>query len=131
MKTPRRPRAAATRAEQLREAKRRQRARQRRAGIVPVQLELPQDQAERLKAARRSPRFAQDLEAFLDSAVVDIERWPGLRELAWNRRDRWIPAEEALALYERNRRFLDEASLTPAERELIERLRTWRPMPDA
>jgi len=131
MKTPRRPRAAATRAEQLREAKRRQRARQRRAGIVPVQLELPQDQAERLKAARRSPRFAQDLEAFLDSAVVDIERWPGLRELAWNRRDRWIPAEEALALYERNRRFMDEASLTPAERELIERLRTWRPMPDA
>lgn len=115
--------APADRATQLREAKRRQRARQRRAGIVPVQLELPVAQAERLRAARQAPGFHRALDEFLDAAVVDLHAWPGLRELAWNRRDRWIPAEEALALYERNRRFLDEARLGPDERDLIARLR--------
>ena len=111
------------RAAQLREAKRRQRERQRHAGIVPVQLELPAEQAERLRAARRAPTFAADLDAFLDEAVIDLQAWPALRELAWNRRDRWIPAEEALALYERNWRFVDTGRLDPAERQLIERLR--------
>jgi len=111
------------RAAQLREAKRRQRARQRRAGIVPVQLELPAGLAERLRAARRASTFAADLEAFLDGAVVDLHAWPALRELAWNRRDRWIPADEALALYERNWRFVDAAGLGEPERRLIEQLR--------
>lgn len=121
---PRKPRATpADRATQLREAKRRQRARQRRAGIVAVQLELPVAQAERLRAARQAPGFRRALDAFLDAAVVDLHAWPGLRELAWNRRDRWIPADEALALYERNRRFLDEATLGRDERDLIARLR--------
>ena len=111
------------RAAQLREAKRRQRERQRRAGIVPVQLELSVEQAERLRAARRAPTFVADLEAFLDEAVIDLQAWPALRELAWNRRDRWIPADEALALYERNWRFVDADRLGDPEKRLIERLR--------
>jgi hypothetical protein len=111
------------RADQLREAKRRQRARQRRANIVPVQLELPADQAERLRVARRSPGFGAQLEELLDQAVVDLHAWPALRELAWNRHDRWVPAEEALSLYERNWRFLDPARLGADEARLIERLR--------
>lgn len=113
----------AQRAEQLRQAKRRQRARQQGAGIVHVQLELPAEQANKLRAARREPRFTAALEAFLDEAVVDLRAWPALRELAWNRRDRWIPAQEALALYERNWRFVDEHRLDPTEARLIERLR--------
>lgn len=113
----------ADRAEQLRQAKRRQRARQRGAGIVHVQLELPAEQADRLRAARREPRFTAALGAFLDDAVVDLHAWTALRELAWNRRDRWIPAQEALALYERNWRFVDERRLDPAEAELIQRLK--------
>ena len=112
------------RAEQLRAAKRRQRARQRRENIVPIQLELPAEQAERLRVARRGTAFASRLEALLDEAVVDIQAWPTLRELAWNRRDRWIPAEEAFSLYERNWRFVDPARLEPEEARLIERLRT-------
>lgn len=88
-----------------------------------VQLELPAEQAEKLRAARREPRFATALGAFLDEAVVDLRAWPALREVAWNRRDRWIPAQEALALYERNWRFVDERRLDPAEARLIERLR--------
>ena len=107
------------RAAQLREAKRRQ----RRAGIVRVQLELSFEQAERLRAARRAPTFVTDLEAFLDDAVIDLQAWPALRELAWNRRDRWIPADEALALYERNWRFVDADRLGDPEKRLIERLR--------
>jgi hypothetical protein len=108
---------------QLRAAKRRQRARQRRENIVPVQLELPADQAERLRVARRAPGFGAELEALLDEAVVDIHAWPALRELAWNRRDRWIPAAEALSLYERNWRFIDPARLEAREAHLIDRLR--------
>lgn len=107
------------RAAQLREVKRRQ----RRAGIVRVQLELSVEQAERLRAARRAPTFVADLEAFLDDAVIDLQAWPALRELAWNRRDRWIPADEALALYERNWRFVDAGRLGEPEKRLIERLR--------
>jgi hypothetical protein len=123
-RSPRTPRApSAKRAAQLREAKRRQRERQRRAHIVPVQLELPAEQAERLRAARRTPGFGAALDAFLDAEVVDLRAWPALRSLAWNRRDRWIPAAEALALYERNWRFVDRERLDPAEAALIERLK--------
>ncbi len=123
-RNPGRPRTSdAGRAEQLRLAKRRQRVRQRKAGIVHTQLDLPVEQAEKLRAARRDPTFADALGAFLDQAVVDLRAWPALRDLAWNRRDRWIPAQEALALYERNWRFVDERRLDPAEASLIERLR--------
>jgi len=60
---------------------------------------------------------------FLQEIVLDIEQWPSLRELAWNRTDRWIPAEEALALYERNWRFVDPQQLTQTEAELIDNLK--------
>lgn len=49
--------------------------------------------------------------------------YPQLKLIAWNRReDDLIDGEEALALYERNWRFVDEAALLPKERDLIERL---------
>lgn len=119
-----RPRVSSlTRAEQLRAAKRAQRQRERRAGIAAIELRLPARQAERLRAAAAAPRFKAALEEFLREVVLDIDAWPKLRELAWNRAGRWIPAEDALALYERNWRFVEPGALTKDEAALIERLK--------
>jgi hypothetical protein len=63
--------------------------------------------------------FREAAQALLDQFVIDLQAWPALRELAWNRTNRWITGQEALALYERNWRFVDQASLDPRERELI------------
>lgn len=112
-----------TRAEQLRAAKRAQRQRERRAGLSVVELRLPTDQADRLRAAVKAPGFKLALDRFLEKLVLDIDQWPGLRELAWNRADRWIPSEEALSIYERNWRFVDPRQLSQDELELIDRLK--------
>jgi hypothetical protein len=63
------------------------------------------------------------MDRLLDELVLDMERWPRLRELAWNRKDRWIPAPEALSLYERNWRFIEGEPIGEDEAELIERLK--------
>jgi hypothetical protein len=128
MGTPRargRPRTSPlTRAEQLRAAKRAQRERERAAGVAAVALRLPAEQAARLRAALASPRFGPALDRMLDGLVVNLDRWPVLRDLAWNRSDRWIPADEALGLYERNWRFVDPDRLGPEEAALVERLKS-------
>ena len=119
-----RPRTSAlTRAEQIRLAKRVQRAREREAGIAAVELRLPCRQAERLRVAIGTARFGQALDTFLEDVVLDLDDWPKLRELAWNRADHWIPAEDALAVYERNWRFVDVDELSQAEADLIDRLK--------
>jgi hypothetical protein len=112
-----------TRAEQLRAAKNRQRLRQRREGLAEIQLRMKAEEAERLRAALHAPHFREELDKFLRDVVLDLHQWPALRELAWNRAGRWIPAEDAFALYERNWRFVDEKRLTKEEGRLIERLR--------
>jgi hypothetical protein len=111
------------RREQLRAAKRAQRQRERRAGLAAVQLRLPADQAERLRAAANAPSFRSALDQFLEEAVLDLDKWPVLRTLAWNRADRWIPAEDALALYERNWRFVELERLATEEANLVDRLK--------
>ena len=68
-------------------------------------------------------RFSQSLDEFLQDVVLDIDAWPKLRELAWNRANRWIPADHALAIYERNWRFVEPTGLTPSEAQLIDRLK--------
>lgn len=119
-----RPRTSGlTRVEQLRAAKRAQRERQRAAGIAAVELRLPGDQAARLRAASAAPHFNAALDHMLDDVVVDLDRWPVLKELAWNRSDRWIPAPDALGLYERNWRFVDAQRLGEDEAAFIERLK--------
>lgn len=112
-----------SRREQLRSAKRAQRARQRQANIVEVQLPLPADVAAKLAAARRAPHFVALLDAALDRLVVPLSDYPQLRDLAWNRTEDLIPAKEAFQLYERNWRLLDHAKLDDRERQLIERLK--------
>ncbi len=91
--------------------------------MVGIELRVPAAQARRLRTAAASPAFEGALDRFLDELVLDLDRWPRLRELAWNRRDRWIPADDALALYERNWRFVEGERLTEDEAALIDRLK--------
>jgi hypothetical protein len=54
---------------------------------------------------------------------LHIAEYPQLRLIAWNRKDDdLIEEEEALALYERNWRYVDCANLTDHEQQLIDRL---------
>ncbi|MBW7921242.1 MAG: hypothetical protein H3C51_03990 [Rubellimicrobium sp.] len=54
---------------------------------------------------------------------IMVSEYPQLRQLCWNRPDdAVIDGETALALYERNWRFVDRDAITPRERRLIDRL---------
>jgi hypothetical protein len=110
------------RREQLRRAKRAQRERERARGLVSVQLRLPRATADKLAAARRDPRFVEQLDELLEQAVVRVADHPALSDIAWSVTARYLPARTAFALYERNWRFVDPARLTDRERALIERL---------
>lgn len=54
--------------------------------------------------------------------MIDIDQYPNLRLLCWNRADRWIGEVEALSLYERNWRLVDQTNMPRHERELVEKL---------
>lgn len=55
--------------------------------------------------------------------MIKIDDYPQLKLIAWNRPDGSLVEEsEALALYERNWRFMDLAALDQNERSLIDRL---------
>jgi len=63
----------------------------------------------------------------IDSQVTVMQlrlaEYPQLKLIAWNRRENdLVDEEEALALYERNWRYVDEANLIPKERQLIDHL---------
>lgn len=111
-----------SRREQLRLAKRAQRARERDAGKVVVPLKLPARDAERVRAAMAQPEFTGRLSRFLDDTLIEIAAYENLAALCWNRRGRYIDAEEAFRLYERNWRFVDTRRIKAAERALVERL---------
>jgi hypothetical protein len=124
MRKPGRPRTSSLpRREQLRHAKRAQRARQRLANVVEVQLTLPATVAAKLGAARRAPDFVEQLDSALESLVVRLADYPQLRDLAWNRVDEFITAREAFQLYERNWRLLDQDAMDDRERALIAHLK--------
>lgn len=54
---------------------------------------------------------------------LHIAEYPQLRLIAWNRKDDdLIEEDEALALYERNWRYVDHAHITEKEQQLIDRL---------
>lgn len=110
------------RADQLRRAKRAQRARERARGFELVQLKLPREIAGKLRAAMREPDFAETLGQHLDDAVVTISDYPALADIAWNLGVTQLPARQAFGLYERNWRYVDERRLEPRERHLVDRL---------
>ena len=126
MKAPRapgRPRTSPlSRAEQLRAAKRAQRERDRRRGLVACSLRLQREDAERLRAGMARPEFQRRLRAFLDEQLVPVDQFDNLAELMWNRTERYLTEEEAFRIYERNWRYVDKRRMKPAERALIDRL---------
>lgn len=112
------------RAEQLRLAKRAQRARERGIGLQTVALKVPRDQAESLRVVARLAGFEDELQDFLAERVVRVADYPMLRDLLWTgRRREFLPAREAFDIYERNWRFVNPAELAESEKALIERLR--------
>lgn len=112
------------RAEQLRLAKRAQRARDRGIGLETVALKLPRDQAEPLRLVARLAGFRDELKGFLGERVVRVDDYPMLRDLLWTgRRREFLPAREAFNLYERNWHFVNPVELDDNEKALIERLR--------
>lgn len=120
---PGRPRTSRlSRREQLRHAKRAQRERDRVAGMKVVPVKLAARDAERLRAALARPEFARELRGLLDEQLVDTTAYENLAALCWNRRGRYLSAEEAFRLYERNWRLVDARRMKPAERALVERL---------
>ena len=123
MQHPRKPKATpAGRTEQLRAAKRKQRERERAAGLLHVQLRLPRSIATKLVAAARVPEFTGALDAFLDQVVIRLADYPALHDIVWNRAEDFVSAREAFALYERNWRFVDPGRLDAREQALISRL---------
>ena len=111
-----------SRLEQMRVAKRSQRAREGAAGIKVVPIKLAARDAERLRIAMQQSEFAARIGLLLDDLVVDVAAYENLALLCWNRRARFISGEDALHLYERNWRLVDQRRIKPAERELIDRL---------
>ncbi len=110
------------RREQLRLAKRAERARLHASGVTQYPVKLPRAVAERLKAGMKMPGFDKRLHAFLAEAIVAVRDYPGLAALAWNRTDAFVTDEEAFRLYERNWRFVDTRTMPPNERALLARL---------
>jgi hypothetical protein len=110
------------RREQLRRAKRAQRKRDRRAGLVLCQLKMRAATAARLRNALAVPAFEEQLDAYLAEAIVDARKYPNLQLLMWNRADRYLTGRDAFGLYERNWRFVDRKHLDPQEHDLIRRL---------
>jgi len=54
---------------------------------------------------------------------IKVNQYPELRQLCWNRSDDAVVDDEAaLALYERNWRFVDHAAIIPREQKLLDRL---------
>ena len=110
------------RVEQLRVAKRAQRRRDHAAGLALCQVKLPRNTAELLRSAMAIPGFDAELEKFLRDAVVEVQDFPNLQLLCWNRADPFITERDAFGLYERNWRFVDTKNMPDLERNLIRRL---------
>ena len=107
---------------QLRQAKQRQRERDRAAGLVLYQTKLPAKLARRLKAGLKLPAFFERFKELLETELIEIANYPQLKQLCWNLQTEFLTRADALAIYERNWRFVDDRSLQPNERALIEQL---------
>ena len=111
-----------TRTEQLREAKQRQRRKDRHAGQVLYQIKLPIADRDRLKAGMKDAKFIRRFRDFLAHELITVSDYPNLALLCWNRRVEYVTREDAFNLYEGNWRLVDEAGLLADERALIEEL---------
>lgn len=55
-------------------------------------------------------------------AMILIDDYPQLTLIAWNRKVRVVPEEEALALYEAHPQWVDRATMGEQERALLDGL---------
>ena len=107
---------------QLRQAKQRQRERDRAAGLVLYQTKLPMHLARRLKAGLNNPGFRELFDEFLERELVEVSDYPQLQQLCWNLKAEFLTRADAFSIYERNWRFIDELALEPHERSFINEL---------
>jgi hypothetical protein len=107
---------------QLRRAKQRQRERDREAGLVLYQTKLALYLARRLKAGLNNPGFRELFNKFLETELIELSDFPQLKQLCWNLKIEFLTRADALAMYERNWRLIDQAALEPTERRLIDEL---------
>jgi hypothetical protein len=107
---------------QLRQAKQRQRERDRTAGLVLYQTKLPLHLARRLKAGLNNPGFRELFNEFLETELIELADFPQLKQLCWNLKIEFLTRADALAIYERNWRLIDQANLVPTELKLIQEL---------
>ena len=96
----------------------------RRAGITRQKvIELEKGKPGVAMATYLAMADVLDLDMTFRRAEVRIGAFPQLREIAWNRRpDDTVTERDALALYERNWRHVDQARMTADERALLQRL---------
>lgn len=107
---------------QLRQAKQRQRERDREAGLALYQTKLPLHLARRLKAGLNNPGFRELFNEFLEAELIDLADFPQLQQLCWNLKVEFLTRADAYAIYERNWRLIDEANLEPTELNLVQEL---------
>lgn len=71
-----------------------------------------------------SVQYADDMTAFrVTPMTIRIQDYPQLALITWQRRaDSELSEEEALALYEANWRYVDQASMSADEKALLQRL---------
>lgn len=93
------------------------------ANVLEV-LDLGPD-LDRVGAAAAAPvptgRAAARTQA-VDVEVIELDRYPQLKLLAWGRHTPTVTGREALALYERNWRHVDQGRLEAHERALLSAL---------
>ena len=111
------------RKEQLRRAKRRQREKEREAGLVLYQLKLPADLLDKMKTGMSDDLFPRKLYGFLEREIIEVDHFPSLKLLCWNRHTRLLTRKEAFDLYERNWRHVDANAMTELERQLVNELK--------
>lgn len=107
---------------QLRQAKQRQRERDRTSGLVLYQTKLPLHLARRLKAGLNNPGFRELFNEFLETELIEVADFLQLKQLCWNLKIEFLTRADALAIYERNWRLIDQATLEPNERHFIDEL---------
>ena len=113
----------ALRLEQLRNAKRRQRDRDKADGFSLYQIKLPTRLVEKLKAGMNEESFVARLFDFVDKEIVDVRDYPTLKLLCWNRDQAFITRKEAFQVYEGNWRHVDESKMDQSELNLLATLK--------
>ena len=113
----------ALRLEQLRNAKRRQRDRDKADGFSLYQIKLPTRLVEKLKAGMNEETFVARLFDFVDKEIVDVRDYPTLKLLCWNRDQAFITRKKAFQVYEGNWRHVDESKMDQRELNLLATLK--------